>query len=85
LSGLRNRCAKHGVHVVTIKPGFVRTRMTDGMNLPPALTITPAAAAAGIINAAERKRDIVYVSRRWSLIMTIINHIPEQLFKKMSI
>jgi hypothetical protein len=85
LSGLRNRCAKHGVHVVTVKPGFVRTRMTDGMTLPAGLTITPAAAAAGIIEAAERRRDVAYLSRRWALVMAVISHIPEQLFKRMSI
>ncbi len=34
LSGLRNRLARQGVHVVTVKPGFVATRMTEGMDLP---------------------------------------------------
>ena len=41
LSGLRNRLARSGVHVVTVKPGFVRTRMTDGMDLPARLTAGP--------------------------------------------
>lgn len=41
LSGLRNRLARSGVHVVTVKPGFVRTRMTDGMDLPERLTAGP--------------------------------------------
>ena len=41
LSGLRSRLAASGAHVVTVKPGFVRTRMTDGMDLPARLTATP--------------------------------------------
>jgi NAD(P)-dependent dehydrogenase (short-subunit alcohol dehydrogenase family) len=41
LSGLRNRLATTGVRVVTVKPGFVRTRMTAGMKLPPLLTAEP--------------------------------------------
>ena len=41
LSGLRNQLARSGVHVVTVKPGFVRTRMTDGMDLPARLTAGP--------------------------------------------
>jgi short-subunit dehydrogenase len=85
LSGLRNRCAKHNVHVLTVKPGFVRTRMTEGMKLPAALTITPASAAASILSAAQRKRNVTYVSGRWALVMALIRNIPEQLFKKMSI
>ena len=42
LSGLRNRLARTGVTVLTVKPGFVDTRMTAGMALPKALTSQPA-------------------------------------------
>src|ERR1700709_2942426 len=41
LSGLRNRLASKGVHVITVKPGFVDTKMTEGMNLPSLLTAQP--------------------------------------------
>jgi decaprenylphospho-beta-D-erythro-pentofuranosid-2-ulose 2-reductase len=34
LSGLRNRLAKKGVDVVTVLPGFVAAKMTEGMELP---------------------------------------------------
>ena len=41
LSGLRNRLASKNVHVVTVIPGFVRTKMTDSFVLPSALTVKP--------------------------------------------
>lgn len=85
LSGLRNRFGKTGVHVVTVLPGFVDTRMTEGMALPPALTAKPAEVAQAIWRAVERRKDVVYVRPLWRWIMAIIRAIPEGLFKKLSI
>lgn len=85
LSGLRNRLAGKGVHVVTVLPGFVATRMTEGMDLPAKLTAQPAEIGTAITRAVARKQDVVYVRRIWWLIMMIIRNIPERIFKKMSI
>jgi len=85
LSGLRNRLAAKGVHVMTVKPGFVATSMTEGMNLPKKLTATPEQVAADIVAAAEKKRDIVYTLWFWRWIMRIITHIPEGIFKKLKL
>ncbi|MGC6328491.1 SDR family oxidoreductase [Rhizorhabdus sp. FW153] len=85
LSGLRNRFGKTGVHVVSVLPGFVDTRMTEGMALPPALTARPEEVAQAIWRAVERKTDVVYVRPLWRWIMAIIRAIPEGLFKKLSI
>ncbi len=85
LSGLRNRCAKGGVHVVTVKPGFVRTRMTDGMKLPAPLTVDAATVGKAIRSAEARKANVIYVSAKWWLVMSIICAIPESIFKRLSI
>lgn len=85
LSGLRNRLAKHGVHVVTVVPGFVRTRMTQGMDLPARLTAEPDEVAEAIEKAVARKRNVLYVRPVWRLIMLIICSIPEAIFKKLRI
>jgi decaprenylphospho-beta-D-erythro-pentofuranosid-2-ulose 2-reductase len=84
LSGLRNRAASSNVQVITIKPGFVRTRMTAGMKLPPLLTAEPAEVGAAILGAVEsRKRDVLYVRTIWWPVMTAISLIPEPIFKKL--
>jgi short-subunit dehydrogenase len=84
LSGLRNRLAGKGVHVVTVKPGFVRTRMTEGMALPGPLTAEPAAVGAAVFRAAEeRRRDVVYVLPVWRLVMAVIRAVPERVFKRL--
>lgn len=85
LSGLRNRLAKKGVDVVTVLPGFVATRMTEGMALSARLIAQPDEVADAIRRAIERKRNVIYVRPVWRVIMTIVRAIPERLFKTMKI
>ena len=82
LSGLRNRCGRKGVHVLTVKPGPVDTPMTYGMKMP--FMSTPEAVCADIHRAIARKRNVIYTARIWAVIMTVIRLIPEPVFKKMS-
>ncbi|UWU69191.1 SDR family oxidoreductase [Bradyrhizobium sp. NC92] len=83
LSGLRARASRGGVHVVTVKPGFVRTRMTEGMKLIGPLTVEAPVVGDAILRAVENKTDIVYVSAKWRLVMLIIKTLPEVVFKKL--
>ncbi|MFK4490586.1 SDR family oxidoreductase [Bradyrhizobium sp. USDA 336] len=83
LSGLRARASRGGVHVVTVKPGFVRTRMTEGMKLIGPLTVEAPVVGAEILRAVESKTDIIYVSGKWRLVMLIIKTLPEAVFKKL--
>ncbi|MDP5172378.1 MAG: SDR family oxidoreductase [Bacteroidia bacterium] len=85
LSGLRNRLAKKGVHVLTVKPGFVDTNMTDGLDLPPLLTAQPDAVAKDILKAIHKQKNVLYTKWMWKYIMLIIRNIPEGLFKKLSL
>ncbi|MBL3658193.1 SDR family oxidoreductase [Fulvivirga sediminis] len=85
LSGLRNSLYKDGVHVLTVLPGFMDTKMTAGMNLPKLLTASPENAAQKIAKAAQKKRNIVYVLGKWRYIMMIISSIPEPIFKKLKL
>lgn len=85
LSGLRNRLAKKGVHVVTVKPGFVYTQMTEGLDLPPLLTAKPEGVAKSVYKAYRKKKNILYTKWFWKYIMLIIRNIPEFMFKKMKL
>ena len=84
LQGLRNRLAKKGVQVLTIKPGFVDTPMTAEFKKG-ALWAQPADVARGILAAIDKGRDEVYLPGFWRLIMLVIRHIPEFVFKKLSL
>ena len=85
LSGLRNRLSQSNVHVMTVKPGFVNTKMTDGLDLPEKLTAQPKDVASDIFKAQQKGTNILYTKSIWRFIMLIIKHIPEFIFKKMSI
>jgi len=83
LSGLRNRLFHDGVHVLTVKPGFVATRMTENLKLPALLTATPEEVAEVVYNGVVYKKNVVYVKWYWRWIMYVIKAIPEFLFKKL--
>jgi hypothetical protein len=85
LSGLRNSMVKRGVHVMTVKPGFVATQMTAGMKLPPRLTAQPDEVARAVVKAGARGTDVLYVKPLWRPIMAIIGNVPERVFKKLSL
>ncbi|MGH9807596.1 MAG: SDR family NAD(P)-dependent oxidoreductase, partial [Terriglobia bacterium] len=84
LSGLRNRLSGTKVRIVTVKPGFVRTKMTEGLALPPLLTAAPREVGRAVYSAAEiRPRDVVYVRPVWYAIMVVIRVLPEFAFKRL--
>lgn len=85
LSGLRNYLFPFGVHVITVKPGFVRTKMTAGMSLPPALTSSAEYVAVKIQSAIKSRKNVIYISWKWRWIMLIIKSIPEFIFKKLKL
>jgi decaprenylphospho-beta-D-erythro-pentofuranosid-2-ulose 2-reductase len=80
LSGLRNRLFRKNVRVITIKPGFVRTKMTEGLDLPGMLTASPDELAHAIHQADKKNKLVVYYRPVWRLIMLIIGNLPERLF-----
>jgi len=82
LSGLRNKMYHSNVHVLTVLPGFVYTKMTEHLTLPKPLTAKPEQVANAVYNGVIKKKNILYVKWFWRWIMRIITSIPEGMFKK---
>lgn len=84
VQGLRNRLAKANVHVMTVKPGFIDSKMTFGK---PGmfLVASPKTAAIAIYQALKAKKLIVYVPWFWAIIMLIIRSVPERLFMRLKL
>jgi short-subunit dehydrogenase len=82
LSGLRNKLFPSSVHVVTVLPGFVYTKMTEHLQLPKPLTAKPEEVALAVYEGVCKKKNIVYVKWFWRWIMKVITAIPEAVFKK---
>lgn len=85
LSGLRNRLNNSGVHVMTILPGYITTKMTKNMNLPALLTGKTDELADYLLKAIKNKKEIVFFPPIWKIIMIILKIIPEKIFKKLKI
>jgi short-subunit dehydrogenase len=84
LQGLRGRMHEHGVHVMTVRLGFVDTRMTFGLKTGIPIA-SPEAVARALYRAQQRKVDSLYYPPFWAGIMGIINAIPESVFKRLSL
>ncbi len=84
LSGLRNHLFPSGVHVVTIKPGFVDTPMIAHMKRNP-LWASPETVGRAIRKAVLSRQDIVYVPGYWRWILAAVKLVPEPLFKRLKL
>ncbi len=84
LEGLRYRLWPAGVHVLTIKPGFIDTPMTWG-KVNPRLAASPARVARDIHRALQRRRGVIYTPWPWRWVILIIRNIPTIIFRRMKI
>jgi short-subunit dehydrogenase len=83
LEALRNRLTRHGVHVLTVKPGFVQTDMVkDAKNL--FWVVSPEQASEAIWKGIRKHKQDIYVPARWRLVMWIIRNIPSVIFRRMN-
>lgn len=82
LEALRNRLWDKGIHVTTIRPGFVDTEMTSGLGLKGAISAERAADAA--VLAARKHKGIVYVPFKWRIIMAVVKTMPSFVFKRLA-
>jgi short-subunit dehydrogenase len=81
LDGLRHALFQKPILIQTVKPGPVKTPMTEGMKDLPFLT-SPQKVAADIWDGIQSNKEIIYTPKRWRLIMKIITLLPGFLFKR---
>jgi len=84
VDGLRNRIDRDGVRVMTIKPGPVKTSMTEGMEKYKSFADVNKVGTT-IVKAIDKGQDVVYVPGDWRLKMAVVRAIPERVFKKLNL
>ncbi len=84
LEALRNRLTRHGVHVLTVKPGFLETDMLKAAQGATLFVVPPERAADDIYRAIRRRKQVVYTHPIWRWIMLVIKHIPSVIFRRLS-
>jgi decaprenylphospho-beta-D-erythro-pentofuranosid-2-ulose 2-reductase len=80
LQELRKRLYKFGINVITIKPGWVNTKMIKNLKLPKLMTVNVNFVGSKIFEAYKNKKKILYVPKYWKIILFIYNLIPEIFF-----
>ena len=84
LEALRNRLTRHGVNVLTVKPGFVQTEMLKAAQGATPFAIPVEKAVEDIWSAMKKRRQVVYTASIWRWIMLVIQHTPSFIFRKLS-
>jgi short-subunit dehydrogenase len=84
LEALRNRLSRHGVNVLTVKPGFVKTEMIKAAQGATPFALTPEQAVEDIYKAMRRRKQVIYTAPIWRWIMLVIQHTPSVIFRRMS-
>lgn len=84
LSGMRCSLLPYNVHVMTIKPGYVATRMVAHKKLPPYITASTQRVAKDIVKGFKRCSSVVYTMWLWRYIMAVVRLIPEFIFKRLN-
>jgi decaprenylphospho-beta-D-erythro-pentofuranosid-2-ulose 2-reductase len=83
-SGLTEALRPRGVHVAVVRPGFVHTRMTEGLK-PAPLSVTPAAVADVVVDAVRRRRELVWAPAPLRWVMTVLRHLPRAVFRRLPV
>lgn len=85
LEALRNRLTRHGVNVITVKPGMVKTEMLALPNAPrPVLAVTAEKVADDIYKAILKRKQVVYTASIWMWVMMVIKHVPSAVFRRLN-
>lgn len=82
--GLGQALGAHGVRVTVVRPGFVRSKMTEGMKDAP-LATTPDEVAVQTVDAVRHRRRLIWVPKPFQPVMLVLKHIPGPIFRKLPI
>jgi decaprenylphospho-beta-D-erythro-pentofuranosid-2-ulose 2-reductase len=83
-TGLGDAVREHGGRVVVVRPGFVRSRMTEGLD-PAPLSVTPEQVAAAVVDAVTSGAEQVWVPRTMRAVMSGLRHLPRPVFRRLPI
>lgn len=84
LEALRNRLTRHGVNVLTVKPGFLKTEMLKAAQGATPFAIDPEKAADDIVSAMKKRKQVIYTASIWRWIMLAIQLVPSVIFRRLS-
>ena len=82
--GLGEALAPSGVSVTVVRPGFVKTKMTEGMS-PAPLSVNADQVAEIAVSAVRNRRELVWAPAPLRAMFSILRHIPRPIFRRLPI
>ncbi|HEY0453445.1 decaprenylphospho-beta-D-erythro-pentofuranosid-2-ulose 2-reductase [Actinophytocola sp.] len=82
--GLGEALRGEGITVTVVRPGFVHTKMTEGMKATP-LAAKPEDVAALVVDAVHKRKELVWAPAAWRVLMSVLRHVPRAIFRKLPI
>jgi decaprenylphospho-beta-D-erythro-pentofuranosid-2-ulose 2-reductase len=83
-TGLTEALRPDRIGVTIVRPGFVHTRMTEGMDAAP-LSTTPEKVAEIAVDAVTKGRELVWAPGPLRAVMTVLRHIPRPIFRRLPV
>jgi decaprenylphospho-beta-D-erythro-pentofuranosid-2-ulose 2-reductase len=81
-SGLGMALREHGGRVLVVRPGFVRSKLTEGLDTPP-LSTTPEAVARAVVDGVASGAEVIWVPKPMRWVMTGVRHLPRPMFRRL--
>jgi len=81
LEGLDHKFRRAGLKVVCVRPGFVKTSMTEGLK-PPPFAGTPEKVAKAVVRAIDRGTPVLYTPPMWRVVMAVIRMLPRSIMRR---
>lgn len=81
LESLDHKFHSQGLHVLCVKPGFVKTSMTAGLK-PPPFAGEPSRVALDVVRAIDARKPVIYTPSIWALVMLVIRWLPRFVMRK---
>lgn len=83
-TGLGEALREHGGHVLVVRPGFVRSKMTAGLD-PAPLATDPQAVAAAVLAGVDARKEQIWVPGAMRAVMSVLRHLPRPVFRRLPI
>lgn len=83
-TGLGEALREHGGRVLVVRPGFVRSKMTEGLEAAP-LSVTPAEVAEAVVEAVASGDEQIWVPAQLRFVMSALRHLPRPVFRRLPI
>jgi decaprenylphospho-beta-D-erythro-pentofuranosid-2-ulose 2-reductase len=82
--GLGEALRPEGISVTVVRPGFVRTKMTEGMK-PAPLSATADQVAEVVVDAVAKRKELVWAPAPLRVLFSVLRHVPRPIFRRLPI